>query len=535
MKSNAPATADARCALRDYRPVWIALALLALVQASYAAAFIWRSSLEIDGRRYFCLFDDAMISMRYADNWARGLGWVWNAGERVEGYTNFGWTLLLGLVHLFAPSPSASCLAVQLIGVPVLWGCLLATILLARACRVLPVVAIGALLLTALLYNLHYFTLLGMETGLLTMLVTLSLASSVQAIRGNSRAALIAIAWLLPALLVRSDVLVLAHLLAACLFLLAPHGRWQVLVGLACLAALIAVHSLWRWNYYGDTAPNTYYLKLTGWPLDRRLLAGMRHTLWTALQFGVPLLVAAAALFRPRRWHFLLLGCFATLVAYQVYCGGDAWPLNRFVLPAAPALFLVAADGAYRLARLFVAGARPVFALTAVGVLACLLASNAVKWERWLLLKTPDMTPDNRMNLRYHVGLEKLTSPEATVAVGYAGTLPYYSRRRCIDIYGKCEPNIARLPVTASNRPGHNKMDLEYVIRTYAPDVVLHAVFATDRPPYNAYEALAIPVDGGEQLIYRRRASPHVSGGRRVSQQEAVQMFTRMMAISTSE
>jgi arabinofuranosyltransferase len=39
--------------------------------------------------------DDAFISFRYADNLARGLGLTWNPGERVEGYTNFLWTLAL--------------------------------------------------------------------------------------------------------------------------------------------------------------------------------------------------------------------------------------------------------------------------------------------------------------------------------------------------------------------------------------------------------------------------------------------------------
>ena len=39
--------------------------------------------------------DDAYISFRYARNLADGLGLVWNAGERVEGYTNFLWTLML--------------------------------------------------------------------------------------------------------------------------------------------------------------------------------------------------------------------------------------------------------------------------------------------------------------------------------------------------------------------------------------------------------------------------------------------------------
>src|ERR1051326_5617966 len=39
------------------------------------------------------LCDDAYISFRYADNLVHGLGLVFNAGERVEGYSNFLWTL----------------------------------------------------------------------------------------------------------------------------------------------------------------------------------------------------------------------------------------------------------------------------------------------------------------------------------------------------------------------------------------------------------------------------------------------------------
>src|SRR3989442_15928728 len=41
--------------------------------------------------------DDAYISFRYARNLVRGLGLVYNAGERVEGYSNFLWTLWCAL------------------------------------------------------------------------------------------------------------------------------------------------------------------------------------------------------------------------------------------------------------------------------------------------------------------------------------------------------------------------------------------------------------------------------------------------------
>jgi hypothetical protein len=39
--------------------------------------------------------DDAFITFRYAKNLASGFGPVYNVGERVEGYTNFLWMLLL--------------------------------------------------------------------------------------------------------------------------------------------------------------------------------------------------------------------------------------------------------------------------------------------------------------------------------------------------------------------------------------------------------------------------------------------------------
>ena len=43
------------------------------------------------------LMDDAFISFRYAKNLANGLGLVFNPGEKVEGYTNFLWVMILGL------------------------------------------------------------------------------------------------------------------------------------------------------------------------------------------------------------------------------------------------------------------------------------------------------------------------------------------------------------------------------------------------------------------------------------------------------
>jgi arabinofuranosyltransferase len=39
--------------------------------------------------------DDAYISYRYVANYLNGDGLVYNIGERIEGITNFGWTVFL--------------------------------------------------------------------------------------------------------------------------------------------------------------------------------------------------------------------------------------------------------------------------------------------------------------------------------------------------------------------------------------------------------------------------------------------------------
>src|SRR5215470_17182100 len=46
---------------------------------------------------YPVFFDDAFISLRYVDRFVHGQGLTWTNGERVEGYSNLLWILLLSV------------------------------------------------------------------------------------------------------------------------------------------------------------------------------------------------------------------------------------------------------------------------------------------------------------------------------------------------------------------------------------------------------------------------------------------------------
>jgi len=78
---------DSRRATRPVRrgrwaPPWFAI--LTGVAVLWGVAAAWRRAW---------LSDDAYISFRYAENLVNGLGLVFNRGERVEGYSNFLWTI----------------------------------------------------------------------------------------------------------------------------------------------------------------------------------------------------------------------------------------------------------------------------------------------------------------------------------------------------------------------------------------------------------------------------------------------------------
>jgi len=63
------------------RPRFWVIFLAVILYLAWSANYIFRSSfIGLDGQRYFSLFDDAMISMRYAWNFSHGYGLVWTKG-----------------------------------------------------------------------------------------------------------------------------------------------------------------------------------------------------------------------------------------------------------------------------------------------------------------------------------------------------------------------------------------------------------------------------------------------------------------------
>jgi len=472
-----------------------------LVLLLFCIAFIVRSGARYAGELYFTLFDDAMISMTYARNLAEGNGLVWNAGgDAVEGYTNFLWTLWMALLHLLPVAESKISLLVMGTGVVVLLANGLAVASLARRLEFVSNAAfLFAVAGTALCYSLIFWTLRGMEVGLLALLLTLAL---VQALRlaetGAPR-----LAWglgglLATGLLVRPDFAVAVVAIAGFVALAVPPSlRARALAPLAiCVVGTLGLHTAFRIGYYGDPLPNTYYLKVTGYLLDVRVSRGasvfvdaVRQHLWPLLSFG-----AIAALDRRARRlpAFRLLAVVAALqCAYSVWVGGDAWEefvfANRFIAVVMPCFVLCAAKGIDTVVTRIPGGAsvghRSARAAIAAGCIALAwFPVNGPHFVRWFESGALIVDKDHSL-VRRGLRIRERTPEETRIGVMAAGAVPYFARRFSIDMLGKSDAVIAHSPPVDPDvfYPGHTKWDYRYSLGELRPDLIVQLAVILER------------------------------------------------------
>ena len=358
----------------------LAVGGITVLFALWAAGFIYRASfVGLDGQRYYSLFDDAMISMRYAWNLAHGYGLVWNPGERVEGYTNLLMVLLMAIPNLVMTRRIAA-LAMQLLGVLFMLGNAFLAMNIAFCVvgsdRSQRRWTIGVLSFAATLayYPLTYWSLMGMETGLLALLILLGVLGYLRFVQDDKLGWLIAMSLALGlAFLARPDSLVMSlPILALALGDLLARSRGKAgralprLFLIVGLIALLPIAQLgFRLAYYQRWLPNTYLLKLVGVPLGIRLTNGLSFLRPFLPSVALALGMATFGLVsQPRKWKALFLGMALSTMAYQVWVGGDPWPYWRIMAPTFPLVFISFIHGVSRLAENGAPGWRP-------GVLAC--------------------------------------------------------------------------------------------------------------------------------------------------------------------
>ncbi len=228
--------------------------------APYVIPFALALAARVDAWRSLpYAAEDAYITFRYAENAAKGLGFVYNAGERVMGYTSPAWTAWLA---------AGAALGVDTFAWARAWGLVLSLVAFGLVVRTLdredgvgrvPAWAFGLFFAVFPLFSAH--AVLGMETSLFLAALAAAVAARDPA-RGVAAQALHGALLALLAL-TRPEGFVIALGLAVFASMRA-RLVFAALAG-AALAALAA--------YYGSPVPQSFLAKATTYGVGARPFA----------------------------------------------------------------------------------------------------------------------------------------------------------------------------------------------------------------------------------------------------------------------
>ena len=516
-----------------FTPMRKVLAIPTLLFIALGIIFIFRTSgIGVDGNRYFMLFDDAMISMRYAWNFAHGHGLVWYPGNYIQGYSNLLMTLLMALPAIFLDR-SAAVLAVQLFGlflVPAtafLMDRIADRFLLDKDTVHRKTIRLLVFCVVLFYYPLAYWSLFGMETGLLTFLTAAMIYFALQFERSSDRRSAL---WMGicagAAFLTRNESATTTVLVFAFLMWRLQRERnirrhLGALVVAAAIFAVCVIGELgFQRMYYGEFLPNTYTLKVAGFALIDRVRNGVAYSAPFVLSMSVMILVAViGVLSRPRAREVLLLGSFGVALAYQIYVGGDAWPPYwRFTTPTTPLLTTIFVIAVARLlSRVQPRSSTSARILMTFIVFAGFAVSVRPFFSQITLRSFPVELKFSKPRMKIATALHEVLKDDASIGILAAGAIPYYSDdvqpRRTVDFLGKVDRKVASLPPhispyvnlwTALFRPGHNKYDLTYSVQQLQPDYIeTYERWDQSVKPWAAAHYVRVKYKGVELILLR--------------------------------
>ncbi|RJO64377.1 MAG: hypothetical protein C4523_18495 [Myxococcales bacterium] len=453
--------------------------------------------------------DDAYISFRYVDNLVAGHGLVFNIGERVEGYTNFLWVILLApFAALGLPSPEVS-LVLNLVFAALH---VLVMVLLLRehdpwARSGKPFLPIAPFLIGFNYAFLSYCTS-GMETALGACLVTTGLYFALKPV--GFRNGLLAGSMLILGTMTRPDYSLFYVAMAAAVAydvcraapagmrsklsaFLSPALRRAMLGYALPFVVLYLPYFFWRWNYYGYPYPNTYYAKMAydsywsqGFVYLVTFLFG--DNFWIAGLWWIGALWLSRKTTALRRLNVFAVTASVLVTFYTVKIGGD-FMYGRFFAPLAP-LLLLSLETGLKAAAIDGARTRPEVlrstskrAFLAIGLSVFLAGWLALPFRLippWEIVRhVADESSYYRVN-RFHPLAIRSTYFDLSQALMKAfadfeekpllastsiGMIAYYSKTPIIDIFGLTDEHVAHQPYKGRRqRPGHERRaDLEYI------------------------------------------------------------------------
>jgi hypothetical protein len=413
--------------------------------------------------------DDAYISFRYADNLVAGNGLVYNVGERVEGYTNFLWTLLIAAA---AKAGIAAPAAGRWFGVAASLGAITLTALLGRryAGEYMGVVAAAMLAVNG---DFLLEAAQGLETSFFVLLVTAAAWRASEEYVDPARKPLSALPIILTFLTRPDGVLVFAAALPFYVATARANPR-RFALWLGAVAVAGVAYEAWRISYYGAFLPNTFYAKVGTQKTE--FIYGLKYVASFLLRY-MPILLVLPLAVKPRKVFYPWGLLFVLILAYVLAVGGDMKPSSRFFQPIIPLALVAFAAAARDIVTTSTALRRRALPLLA----AALVATSLLQFVPGFVYAGQYRQPQELHRVAGKWLAENAT-PDATLATTAAGIIPYYSGLYTIDMMGLTDAYVAHHGKRTASLPGHELAATEYVLDRKPDFVIIYDLVFTKTP-----------------------------------------------------
>jgi arabinofuranosyltransferase len=280
--------------------------------------------------------DDAFITFRYADNIAHGLGFVYNAGERVLGTSTPLFTFLLSITASIGIRPEHAALSISLIAS----GC--TAVVLYRYAMAWRFAEMAWL--PSVAYILWPRSIPSDSCGMETALFTAFCISALYYHQRNQSHWSLAFATLATATRIEGGILLLILLISECV-----RRRQQIFPLLIIPSAVLVPWMLFAWSYFGSPIPHSVSAKLALYSQlpTTSLFSQLSQVLGLHNLLSIPLWIAVIIgvylIWRTRRegvvelvWLFLMIAIFAGSATHLFF-----W----YMAPMAPVYLLFASAG----------------------------------------------------------------------------------------------------------------------------------------------------------------------------------------------
>ena len=426
--------------------------------------------------RYF-YHDDEMITLRYVRNFLNHKGLTWNPGEKVEGYTNFLHLVFSSLIVRLTGDFLLAPRVVNFIffGLMIFFALYLFNRKFTGTKERQLLLLLSFLLIVATYPGIIIWTYGGLETVMYTSVLFMAFSSLLYLSTGVKNSIWSGVLFT-EAAMTRPDGIMFFALSVCYLFLISIKLKnWKPFIAFVLTFLLLfGSYFLWRYLYYGQLLPNTFYAKTNF--TEEKFSIGLRYVSRFA---GSIILVIVAVIFL--LWKntvviktlsakaILLLLSVCMYGAYIIVYGGDHMLGFRFLIPLLPLIALLCAELSVKLSM------KDLYIATAFLAANVLFVYTYNQDEFKNAVVTDPAAYNGALVGNY---LETTLPKNLLIATNSAGAIPFFAKDdRFIDMLGLCDTTISHrknIPMLApwQHVPGHEKGDGNYVFNR-KPDIII--------------------------------------------------------------